>query len=102
MADYSHHKYEITILADRIFRLNPFEGVEIEVEDFSTSEDARKLLASPEYTSTRFAAAFDTLTLANKILGNFFITFNKPATPTRLFNEEVTAYKWLQGAIEKA
>lgn len=122
MADYSNSKFEITILAERIYKLRPFEGVEIDVNDvremrnvylkfsngssfailldatnnFSPTDEARALLASKEYTDKRVAAAFVTPTLANKIIGNFFIKFNKPATPTKLFNEEDIAFQWLK------
>lgn len=122
MADYSNSKYEITILDDCIFKLRPFEGVEIDVDDvkemrkvylefskgkpfailldasqdFTPTDEARKLLASKEYTEKRVAAGFVTTTLANKIIGNFFIKFNKPASPTKLFNDEATAFAWIK------
>lgn len=122
MADYSNSKYEITILADRIYKVKPFEGIEIDVADvvemrkmylefskgksfailldasvdFTPTDEARKLLASKEYTEKRIAAGFVTKTLANKILGNFFIKVNKPSSPTRLFNDEATALAWLK------
>lgn len=122
MADYSNSKFEITILEDRIFKLKPFEGVELDVDDaremrkiylqfsggksfailldatqnFTPTDEARKLIASREYTDKRVAAAFVTTTLANKIIGNFFIKVNKPLTPTKLFNDEATAFAWLK------
>lgn len=122
MADYLNSKYEITILDDCIFKLKPFEGVELDVDDvkemrkiylqfsggksfailldatqsFSPTDEARKLLASKEYTDKRIAAAFVTTTLANRLIGNFFIKVNKPLTPTKLFNDEVSALAWLK------
>lgn len=127
MADYSNNKFEITILADRIFKLKPFEGVELDIDDvkemrrvylefskgkpfavlldasenFIPNEEARALLASKEYTDKRVAAAFVTTTLANRIIGNFFINFNKPASPTKLFNDEASAFKWLKEQMIK-
>lgn len=127
MADYSNSKFEITRLDNSIFKLMPFEGVELDIEDvqkmrsvylelskgekfavlldakyvFTTTEEARKLLASKEYTDKRFAAAFVTSSLANKIFGNFFIKFNKPASPTKLFTEESSALEWLEEQARK-
>lgn len=127
MADYSNSKFEIIILAERIFKLIPFEGAEIEVEDvremrsvylkfsgersfailldathnFTTSDEARVLLASKEFTEKRVAAAFVTTTLASKIVGNFFIKFNKPASPTKLFTEEAPAFEWLKEKMKE-
>lgn len=126
MADYFNCKYEITILDDCIFKLKPFEGAEIDVDDvkemrkvylefskgkpfailldasqdFTPTDEARKLLASKEYTEKRVAAGFVTTTLANKIIGNFFIKFNKPASPTKLFNDEAAAFTWLKEQLK--
>ncbi|MGZ4078580.1 MAG: DUF7793 family protein, partial [Bacteroidia bacterium] len=59
------------------------------------TDAARKLIASKEYTDKRFAIAFVTTSLANKIVGNFFIKFNKPASATKLFSDEETALEWI-------
>jgi hypothetical protein len=126
MADYSSDKFEITILTNRIFKLRPFEGMELNVSDveemrgiylkFSNNEsfailldathpstlipEARVLLASEEFAVKRIAAAFVTRSLASKIIGNFFIQFNKPASPTKMFNDEKSALEWLQEKIK--
>jgi hypothetical protein len=63
---------------------------------FNVSPAANKLLASAEYGNTRMAAAIIVKTLATKLAGNFFITFNKPSTPTRLFTNEEDALEWLR------
>jgi len=63
---------------------------------FNTSPDAFKLLASEEYTEKRMGTAIIAKSLATKIAGNFFIRFNKPPTPTRLFSSEKEAMKWLR------
>lgn len=122
MADYSNSKLEITKLTDRIFKMKPFEGAELDVDDFrearrvylelsggksfavlldatnsfTTSPEARELVASKEYTDLRVAAAFFTSSMANRLIGNFFIRVNKPATPTRMFNDEQSALEWLK------
>lgn len=40
-----------------------------------------------------------TNSLANKLLGNFFIKFHKPKTPARIFSDEKTALEWLRAVI---
>ena len=35
----------------------------------------------------------------SRAIGNFFIGFNKPAVPTRLFSSEVDAIPWLGGFV---
>ena len=62
---------------------------------FSTTSELRQLLASKEFTDLRFATAIVTQSIANKIIGNFFIKVNKPASPTKLFSSEELALEWL-------
>jgi hypothetical protein len=128
MADYSNKKFEITKITDIIFKLKPFEGVELLEEDvlemrrvflqlsnggrfavlldasdpFTPTAEARALLASKEFAKHRIAAAFVTKSLSNKIFGNFFIKVNKPPTPSRIFSEEPPAILWLKEQIRKA
>ena len=122
MPDYSNSKYEITIVAERIFKVTPFEGIELDANDvyemrklylnfsegrpfavlldaannFTPTDKARELLATKEFAEKRVAAAFVTRTLANKIVGNFFIKFNRPVSPTKLFTDEIAALEWLK------
>jgi hypothetical protein len=122
MSIYSTGRFELTIITDCIFRMKPAEGIDMDIRDvlemrkkylefsgnkpfavlldatgsFTVQEDARALLASKQFTEKRKAAALVTPGLANRIVGNFFIRFNKPATPTKLFNDEVSALLWLK------
>jgi hypothetical protein len=124
---FRNNKFEIREEHLPIFRLTIFEAVEIELEDvmemaaafrklsqgqkfavlldatkpFTLSSEARNMIASKELTSDRMAAAFVTRSLANKLVGNFFIKFNKPATPTRLFSDEAAAMVWLREMVKK-
>ena len=124
---FKNEKFEIKMIEDGIFRLIFIENAEIELEDakemgtiirqiangqkfavlvdgtnvFSVSPEAKVLIASKEYTKDRIAAAFIINSLGNRIAGNFFIKFNKPATPTQLFNDEKSALEWLKGVIKK-
>lgn len=120
-AVFSNNKFEIFILTPTIFKLKPRVNVELEVQDaveirknflalaggrkwavlvdganfFSTTNEFRQLSASAAYTNLRLALAIVTNSMANKILGNFFIKVNKPSTPTRLFSNEAEALAWL-------
>jgi hypothetical protein len=122
MTNFSNSKFEIKVLSPQIFMLKPFEGIELNVDDvnemrevylrlsngskfavlldatnaFDTTDEARKLLASKEFAEKRVAAAFVTKSLANKIIGSFFIKFNKPVSPTKLFTDEKLALEWLK------
>jgi hypothetical protein len=67
---------------------------------FNVSPAANKLLASPEYALKRIATAIIIKALASRLMANFFIKFNKPPTPTRLFNSEEAAMEWLRQYAE--
>lgn len=60
------------------------------------SPEANKLMASKEYGIGRKAIAIVAPSLAAKLLSNFFIRFNKPHTPTRVFTDEAEAIEWLR------
>lgn len=62
--------------------------------------EAREQFACKEYTDVRIGAAIVTNSLANKIIGNFFIKFNKPATPTRIFSDQDSAVVWLREQLQ--
>lgn len=64
---------------------------------FNVTPEGNKLLASKEYAELRMATAIVARSLATRIAGNFFIRFNQPPTPTRLFASEEEAVKWLKG-----
>jgi hypothetical protein len=121
IADFSNEKFEIFILSPQIFKVKPRLNVELDVNDghemrknflnfskgnkfavltdathyFSTTSELRQLLASKNFTDFRFATAIVTQSMANKIIGNFFIKVNKPASPTKLFSSEIEALNWL-------
>jgi hypothetical protein len=121
-AFFSNEKYEIFILSKNLYKLKPRENVELDLQDgiemrniflalsngskwavlidganfFSTTSELRQLSANEEYTKLRLALAIVTKSMATKIIGNFFIKVNKPASPTKLFSEEKPAIEWLK------
>lgn len=60
------------------------------------SRDARIFLASKEVTDLNSAMAILVEDLNSTLTANFFIKFNKPACPTKMFNSKVEAIKWLE------
>lgn len=57
--------------------------------------DARQYLSSEEVMKHCSALAIIAKSLGEKIAANFFITFSKPARPTKFFSNEEDAIKWL-------
>lgn len=62
---------------------------------FTIEPEAREYLRSGILDPTRIATAVLTDRLATKLLVNFFIRFNKPKTPMKMFTCELQALKWL-------
>jgi hypothetical protein len=63
---------------------------------FTIDPQALKKMASAEYQETRKAAALIVNSLAGKLVGNFFKSLTSGKSPTRLFNSEAEALKWLR------
>jgi hypothetical protein len=63
--------------------------------DTSVNTEARYYASSPEANRFTIASAFVVKSIAQKLLGNAYVTFNKPITPTRIFTHEEEAVDWL-------
>ena len=65
-------------------------------EFIQVGEDARKYAAGEESNIYTIADAFVIDSIGLKIVGNFYIRYNKPVRPTRIFNNEADALVWLR------
>lgn len=63
---------------------------------YDSSLEARNFYAESEYSKYRYADAFIVNSLPMRLLVNFFITFNKPKIPSKMFNNEESALSWIQ------
>jgi hypothetical protein len=65
----------------------------------SISKEAREYFSMNNRDScvTAFAIIIDSP--ISRIIGNFFMSLNKPRVPAKLFNEEASAIKWLKGYL---
>ena len=63
------------------------------------NEEARLYLASPG-DPYALAEAYVTHSLPQKLVGNFYLQFNKPPRPTRMFTNADDALKWLKGFMK--
>lgn len=62
----------------------------------SASSAARSHSASEDGCRFTIADAFVTKSLAQKLLGNFYLNFHKPPVPTRIFDDIERAEDWLK------
>jgi hypothetical protein len=62
----------------------------------STDRDARRLYSGHEFAEHVSAAALLVDSAVSRVIGNFYLGLNKTIYPTRLFNNEPDARKWLE------
>ncbi len=60
------------------------------------SPEARAYIATPESDPFASAEAYVIQSFSQKLVGNIYISFNKPARPTRIFTSEEKAIEWLK------
>ena len=65
----------------------------------SIDKDAALYFAGEEPVKTQSACAKVVSSTFEKVIGNFFMFFNKPLIPIKLFTDEVAALEWLKGSV---
>ncbi|MGZ3862925.1 MAG: DUF7793 family protein [Bacteroidia bacterium] len=117
-------KFSLLLIEPGIIKLSVIEGIELEQEDARQMiESAVKMAEGKDYailfdanrsgnisyeareefarSKKRKAVAIVTNSLANKLIGNFFINFHKPLSSSRIFNDEKSALEWLRSEVSK-
>jgi hypothetical protein len=61
--------------------------------------NAMKYIASEGSSPCAIAEAYVIRSLSQKILARFYMNFNKPARPTRMFGKEAEAVIWLKEQV---
>lgn len=111
---------------ERIVYMKILDGAEIELENAIQNQEAVKLLTNNEkhllvvdargidvYVSKEarafsadripsapcIAKAFIVNSTANRLIGNFYINFNKPKVPTKIFSTIEKATEWLNSFL---
>lgn len=62
----------------------------------SISRDARNFFTTNGRETNTLAFGILIDSSISKVVGNFFLGINKPAVPTKLFQDEINAEEWLQ------
>lgn len=70
-------------------------------EKSTITDEARTLLASKELAHHNIAKAILIYTQKQKLIGNLYLQFNKPAVKTRIFTSREKALNWLHLQIGK-
>lgn len=64
------------------------------------TKEAREFVASEERAVRAKAEAFILNSLPQRIVGNFYLRFNKPPVPSKLFTSEEEALAWLRTFVD--
>jgi hypothetical protein len=64
------------------------------------TKEAREFLAGGKSVDNISAAALLASSVLSKMIGTFFLTFNNPGIPVKLFTDEQEALKWLKKFAE--
>ena len=117
---------KIWLDADGIMRINTFPGLEDTMDDArqnivactkvaagtprpilidmrnlkGQSREVRAYYTGPESTKLNTAVAILVDSPVSRVIGNFFLGFNKMDLPTQLFKSEDEALTWLKGFVE--
>lgn len=67
--------------------------------DVYVSKEARTFSADRKAADPCIAKAFIVNSTANRLIGNFYINFNKPNIPTKLFSTVEKATEWLNSYL---
>ena len=65
----------------------------------SVSKGAREVVASRQFVGKTIAKALLVDSLGHRIVGNFYLTVNKPLITTKIFTDRETALNWLRAQI---
>ena len=121
---FASKKFFLQLLEPGIIKLTVVDGIELEQKDAKEMiTEALEMADGNEYTilfdatksgsisfeareefarsKKRLAVAIVTNSLANKLLGNFFINFHKPSSSSKIFSDEQIAIVWLRTQINK-
>jgi hypothetical protein len=63
----------------------------------SVSQAARDYYATEEAMHLAYASAAFTPSIIAKIIATFFLNFNKPGKPFKIFSNKEKAFEWLKG-----
>ncbi len=93
------HVVEVVSAIQKIGHGKKFPVLIIVGEYTLPTPDARSYVATEESDPFASAEAYVISSFSQKLVGNVYLSFNKPARPTRLFNSEEKAVEWLKSFL---
>lgn len=68
----------------------------------TVSEDGRRFAKEEEFSFPKICNAVVVTNLAHKLLANFYLRFNKPSYPFKVFSKKEDAEKWCLQQLAKS
>lgn len=87
---------------DQLCGSKPHTTVFIAGNYSSLSQEAREYASTKEAYGAAIAKSIVAKSLPTRLMGNFFIRYNNPPAPTRLFKNEEEAVAWLNEMRDQA
>lgn len=94
--------HELNALCLKMANNSHFALLVLPGEFNNASPEAREAGSKTDFKGKRIAVAVVAKSLSIKLTGNFYLNFNKPLTPTKLFKTRDAAIKWLRKALSDA
>ncbi|MBK6523332.1 MAG: hypothetical protein IPG08_14005 [Sphingobacteriaceae bacterium] len=66
------------------------------------TKETRDLAASEKFKQNTVVLAILTHSTGQRLMGNFYLNFNKPISPTKLFNNLDKAKEWMQEMLKES
>lgn len=92
---------EITRYVNALTDLKPHKLLVIPGKYTEVDKESTQYLASKEALEATTATAMLTFSLAQRLMGNFYISIFKPVKPVRLFSSLDSAIQWLDQEHQK-
>jgi hypothetical protein len=87
--------YDVWIYYQKLFKNKAYLNLFTFEDPIIPSKEARDFAASAERSKWGIAEAYVITNLPQRLVGNFYLNFNKPPLPTKMFENEKDAIQWL-------
>ncbi|HXC05914.1 MAG TPA: hypothetical protein VNZ86_14225 [Bacteroidia bacterium] len=88
---------EVVIAVGKVSKGLRYPLLIIAGKDATLDTEAMTYMAKGDTDPYSVAEAYLISSISQKLLGNFYLSFNKPVKPTRIFTDKAEAEKWLSG-----
>lgn len=95
-----HHIREVLKATNEIGNGKRFPTITMAGKYTTVTKEAREFMATKEAVQFSIVEAYVIQSLAQKILANFYLKFNKPPVKTKIFTDKTKAILWLRTFVQ--